>query len=256
MTAIIYQYWKGNFPDKGYAHFSRQLFTEYARRNQIEYRFDENPTFFRGKYSEWFTRLRPLYDKWFHQFEYVLYADMDIFPTQSASAGLFDTPIGHFAMAEEKDSLLWRTPTSKIGGITNARDRRWVNLCRLAYGVEVPTYPNGLPRVFNAGLVLYSNEGMKVCPELFPNRHLYSFINRVAGLPSFYRRDQNYLGLASSIEGIHFSELSNCWNQQVRSTDSGYAYTETDEAAQFIHLQTRDRSSLTDAEIMAVITGE
>ena len=253
MKAAIYQYWCGNLP-LGYARLSRNLFTEYARVNHIHYRFDENPSFFKGKYSEYYHALRPIYDEWFHSFDLVLYVDMDVFPTRSASPALFESSIGHLAMAEERGEPMFRKIAA--GPINERRDARWACLCRHVYGARLPTLATGEVRVFNSGVVLYSRDGMRACSQLFPNRRVYSTLIRLTGLPRFYRLDQNYLGLAGFMNGVSFTELQNAWNRRVKTAPDGtYDYDVTEEKAQFVHLQTRDRKNLSETEILAVVNG-
>ncbi len=250
MKGLIYQYWRGALP--GYAQLSQRLFRDYAEAHGLDYRFDDNPDFFTGKYAEYYHVLRPLYDPWFHQFDRVLYLDMDVFPTQTASGAIFAEEIGHLAMAEERDQPLLR---QSVTGPINARnDARWAGLLSRLYGVQVPRTDMGAPRVFNSGVVLYSGDGMRACPPLFPNRRLYGLMIRLAGLPRFYRLDQNYLGLAAFRPGVQFTELPDIWNAQVRSaTGGGYEHVAPTGPAQFVHLQTRDRGDLSDAEILEIV---
>ena len=252
MKCLVYQYWSGEAPP--YARLSQRLFRDYARTHGLEYRFDDNPTFFRGRYSEYFHVLRPLYDTWFHQFDRVLYLDMDMFPTPAATDEILTVGIGHLAMAEERDAAVQRRAAN--GPINTRRDVRWAWLLKRAYGVRVPLADGGgVPRIFNSGVILYSKEGMRALPRLFPNRRIYSTLVRLVGLPRFYRLDQNYLGLAAFRKGVDFTELPNVWNNLVRSTHMGsYEYDMTESAARFVHVQVRDRAGLSDAGVLAIVS--
>ena len=99
MKTLIYQFWKGEVPD--YARLSRRLFRDYADRHGADYFFEENPTFFTGKYAEYYHAVRPVWDPDFHNYDRVIYVDADVFPKDNASGEILTTPVNHIGMVEE-----------------------------------------------------------------------------------------------------------------------------------------------------------
>ena len=253
MKTLIYQYWHGDLLP--YSALSRDMMADYARKVGAEFRFIPNPTFFkRRKRDLYVDSMRPIFDTDFHGYDRVLYVDGDVYPTDTCSRNVFDEPIGDLAMVEEAHQpALRENSTSRING---RNDQRWARWMKRIYGIDVRRDEAGRPRVYNAGVILYSGEGMRKAFKAFPNYRRYGQIMRLIRLPRFYTFDQNYLNAATAMDGLEFTALDPVWNSQVHMIGNGAEATlrdERDAATQFAHIQLRGRSSMTRGDMQAII---
>lgn len=259
MRCLIYQYWIGTLP--AYAQVSRQAFETYAKTIGAEYRFDHNPRFFRGKYASYHTALRPIFDRAFHAYDRVLFADMDVVPTAGLTENIFDQPIGHFAMVEEREQPARREAMDpkKGGQISAAYDQTWAKAVRRAYGINVPRDTQDRPRVFNSGVVLYSRGGLRTLRRHVPQPGFYRFRMQLARLPRFYKLDQNFLGAFTGHPKLTFTPLPQRWNAQVISlhnTDkTAVLLDERTLDSCLIHVQHNGRNAMSTHDMRAVQTG-
>lgn len=253
---LIYQYWIGDIP--AYAQASQDAFRDYAQRIGADYRFDHNPTFSRNKYAAYFTALRPIFDEEFHTYERVLFVDMDVMPRADLSESIFDLPVHHLSMVEEIDQPTRREamdPTSG-GRISAANDRKWAKLVRRIWRIDVPKDAEGRPRVYNSGVVLYSQAGLRILRKQLPKPVVYQFFVRLARLPRFYKLDQNYLGAFLKHRKLGFSPLPPEWNSQVISLHNADGQDalidERTENTKFVHVQHSGRNQMDYQEMRAV----
>lgn len=259
MHCLIYQYRIGHLP--AYAQVSRQSFETYAKTIGADYRFDHNPRFFRGKYASYHTALRPIFDRAFHIYDRVLFTDMDVVPTAGLTENIFDQPIGHFAMVEEREQPARREAMDpKQGGqISAAHDQTWAETVRRAYGIDVPRDALGRPRVFNSGVVLYSGEGLRTLHRYVPRPGFYRFRMQLARLPRFYKLDQNFLGAFTNHPKLTFTPLPQRWNAQVISLhNADKTATLLDERTPescLIHVQHTGRNAMSADDMRAVQAG-
>lgn len=250
MKTLIYQFWKGSVP--AYARLSARLFADYAKRHGADYRFDENPDFFKGKYSEYYHALRPIYDDSFLAYDRVIFVDCDVYPKAAASADLLTCDVGHIGMVEEvapeirEDRPRW---------LNDRNDRRWAIVCAGIFRATLPRSSAGTARIFNSGVIVYTREGLQAARRHFPSLNVYSAVMRLVFLPRFYRLDQNYLGMACFRKGMEFTVLDHRWNRIVkaRSLDENRLLNEPWGDTEFVHWQVRDRRDYTESQIIAMV---
>jgi len=248
MTCLIYQYWSGDMP--AYATLSPRMMRAYAERIGAEYRFDQDPDFFRFKYAQYYHALRPVHDPAFDAYDQVLFVDMDVFPAFDLTQSIFEGRTADIGMVEEVSQPKLRQVAT--GPITSARDLRWARVAEALYGVRLPRTEEGLPRVFNSGVVHYTRAGLETARRVFPSIKAYTLAMRLAALPRFYRLDQNYLGVAAFRPPLRFEAMPLSWNAQVRSApDGGWSLDRPGEEIRLLHVQTKDRNALTEAELEA-----
>lgn len=250
MKTLIYQFWKGTVP--AYASLSSRLFKAYAERHGAEYRFDENPEFFKGKYSEYYHAFRPVFDDDFLQYDRVIYLDGDIYPKEAASAEILTRHVDHIAMAEE---LAPEIRGERPRWLNDRNDNRWAIVSRAVFGVSPPRLPDGKTRAFNSGVIVYTREGLIAARRNFPNVTAYSVAMRIALLPRFYRLDQNYLGTACFRKGMKFDILEQRWNRIVKTSqlDENRMVKEPSGDTAFVHWQVRDKKEYSEKDIIAQV---
>lgn len=253
MKTLIYQYWTGTTPL--YAKVSSQMFRAYAEQIGAEYRFDENPDFFSGRFGRYFNALRPIYDTDFHTYDRVLFVDMDVFPRAGLIRSIFSEACPGLAMAQEPHQPKLRRELPSRINATN--DRRWSRIVRRLYGSDIGQTDEGDPLVFNSGVVLYAQGFLQSAAKALPSPRLYQLAMRAARLPRFYGLDQNYLQMVSGRAAVPFSELATEWNHQVHGVahpiEGPSIYDARTGQTCFVHYQTRDRSSFSESALRATV---
>lgn len=250
MRTLLYQFWKGPVPD--YARLSCRLFEDYAKRYGADYRFDVDPEFFKGKYSEYYHALRPIYDDDFLKYDRVIFIDADVYPKANASDGILTCKVEHIAMVEE---LAEEIRADRPKWLNDRNDNRWALVSTGVFGSRLPRKPDGKPRVFNSGVIVYTRDGLIAARERFPSIKLYSAVMRAALLPRFYRLDQNYLGMACFRKGISFNVLEQRWNCIVKaaSLDEYRQVKNASPGTEFVHWQVRNRRDYSEEQILALV---
>lgn len=194
------------------AHEGKRVMEEYAKQIGAEYRFDKNPTFISRLTScaSHMSALRPVFDEDFHTYDHVMYIDCDIFPIDNINQNIFDNDIGEMAVCEEPHQPKMR----KDLGRQNIEEQ-WANRVKMLYGKDMPRNNEGLLKVFNSGLVIYSKDGMKKAKETFVP--MQQFINDFR--PHFdrplYYRDQAYIHAMLDVGHMDWRQLDYKWNSQV-----------------------------------------
>lgn len=250
MKTLIYQFWKGTVP--AYASLSSRLFRDYAQTHGADYRFDENPDFFKGKYSEYYHALRPIYDDSFLEYDRVIFIDADVYPKKTASADILTCSVDHIGMTEELEPEI-REDRPKW--LNDRNDNRWAMVSGGVFRAKPPRFHDGKTRAFNSGVIVYTREGLAAARRNFPNITAYSVAMRLAFLPRFYRLDQNYLGTACFRQGMQFTPLEQRWNRIVKAAtlDKNRLVKSPRSDTAFVHWQVRNRRDYTEQEIVEMV---
>ena len=101
---------------------------------------------------------------------------------------------------------------------------------------------DGHLKIFNSGVVLYSNKGLKKAQEVFKPFQEYIDLIRSNGLDRFYSLDQNYLN--AMIVNLDYTIMHNGWNSYVhydgesKTTPRAVIDTRTSET-KMVHVQLR-----------------
>lgn len=213
MKNLIYQYWDGDI--KIGVRAGVAAMKKYAERIGAEYLFEENPRFVTnlGMYSPHYGAFKPIYTDSFHQYDNVLFADTDVFPVEGLSESIFDGFVAEIGICTEPFQPEHRT--KMVSHINTQEDEKWAKLVEGKWKVKMPRTKNGLLKVYNSGVVLYSNAGLKKAKEKFvPFKEYVDMINK-AKMPAFYTCDQPYIHAMLSITNINWIELDNEWNRYV-----------------------------------------
>ena len=241
----VYQYWDG--PVRESCRAGVDAMREYANRIGAEYIFDDNPHFLKshfgydfGNYSPHYGAFRPVYDKFFDNFDKILFCDTDVFPVEGLETNIFDEFTGEIGICDEPFQPKQRTITK--GRITSAQDNRWAEMVKSEFGVEVPRTEEGLVRVFNTGMVLYSKEARMKAREEWCDFQSYVNLVRKTGLDAFYTCDQPYLHAMMFACEFDVQEMDNGWNSYIHYTRDinhadRYLCDWRDENTKFVHVQ-------------------
>jgi hypothetical protein len=256
MKTLIYQFWIGQRPP--YSLVSEKLFRAYGERIGADYLFADQPIGRMCLHKRYFGALRPIFDASLHIYDGVLFVDMDVIPVDGVTENIFDEIRGDLMMAEETDQPLLRK--SMVGNINSENDHKWASAIKRRYGTDVPRTADGLPKVFNSGVVLYSGDGLSKLQSELPRILLYQMYMARHRLPRFYMLDQNYLGAFLAHKSIDFQKLDSKWNSQVTSVSTQEGGRELFDyrtpQTRFIHMQHGpQKPQMTQDDALAVSIG-
>ena len=240
MKNLIYQVWAGELRP-GCKHSSK-LMKAYADRIGADYRLDIDPNIASAvcdvpMYFEW---LNPMLDDSFLEYDNVLVVDLDIFPTTNCR-NIFEEAYLDVGICTEPFQGKYRASTNVPGNINMKNDERWASEVKRLYGSAMPRDVDGYLKVYNAGMVLFSNKGLQKCREKFETFQKYINYMRTQKLGRFYTVDQNYFH-AMMVTHSDYTEMQNGWNSYIHYTrgplgmidpvhDSRNAFTK------FVHVQ-------------------
>jgi hypothetical protein len=252
MKTLIYQYWYGKQMQPG-AVYGRKVMSEYAERIGAEYRFERNPKFFEGFVEQpvSYSALMPVFNEEYHDYDAVLVIDMDVYPIEGLTENIFETDFGEMAMCQEAHMPALKKkyrPRGERGYNTHVA---WSVKMFDYYGVEMPKNEDGLYKIFNSGVVLYSKEGMKKAknfthPQKFVNKfkpHFSSFL---------FWRDQAYAHALFCAGGLDSRELDTKWNSLIQwmpNKDPKEILDCRNNNANFIHAQLNGAGNWSDKEL-------
>ena len=261
MKTAIYQYWDGA-PTTGNTSGSKAM-KKYAYAIGADYIYEDNPRFITnlGQYSPHYGAFKPVFDDIFKQYDYVLFADTDVFPIDNLQINIFDQflkePDIEIGICEE-----WQQPEMRKrfpGDIDNRNDEKWVSLIENTWNVKMPRTDNGLPRVFNSGVVVYSRQGFDKARKSFVDFHKYVNTILTNGIPSFYTGDQNYLHAMLQVCGFKWKIMDYKWNSSVHlmpgTSGSNRPVNDLRNDPYFVHIQLRGADHF-DEETLYRITNK
>lgn len=242
MKNLIYQYWYGSSP-RASALAGKENMKEYADMIGAEYKFETDPPFYgpscnglERKYSA----CRPIHDDSFLEYDNILYVDLDVFVTDRCNENIFEQDIKHIGICEEPLQPYLRTLDSSANkSISNKSDNKLSDALKEKYNKDLFRDSKNRPRVFNSGVVLFTNAGLVEARKKFVpfGEHIQYLQSK--GLPKFYWSDQNYYRSMMQVSGVDFKIMDYKWNSQihyVRGEELLVADGRTDET-NFVHVQ-------------------
>lgn len=251
MKNLIYQFWNGEVPY--YAKVSSKMIKSYADYIGADYRFDNNDNFVNdGHSSEYMNCFRPIHDTSFHDYDNVLFLDMDIFPVENIKENIFEFENKGIAMASEIG--MPRIRYKNTGRITAKTEEAWAKKLHEKYNITLPRDHKKRLLVYNSGVVLYTQDSLVKAKSEFKSISDYQSI--VVGMNRFYSLDQNYLHAMVFSGVVEFTELDPKWNSQIYYNGQGNPRPIKDNRTnktQFVHLQLRGRNELTDEKIYDIV---
>jgi hypothetical protein len=238
MKNLIYQYWIGPSMEKC-AEYGIECMKAYANKIGAEYVFERNPKFFNGKCSEpaAFNSFQPVFNEEFHDYDAVLTLDTDIFPVDGIEENIFESNLAEMNICEEVHMPALKKQT---GGYDV--QEKWSKEVEKYYGVTLPKNSDGLYKIYNGGLAIYTKEGMRKGKELMkPIQPFMDYFRPKFGRKLFWR-DQAYVHAMFVASGLTTKELDVKWNTQIhwKPNTNGPKRPVIDirnEDTKFIHLQ-------------------
>jgi len=260
MKTAIYQYWDGTPKPSCYAGVRNMR--EYADRIGADYKFEQNPNWFRknfqdvGNYSAHFGAFKPIFDSAYDDYDAIMFADTDVFAVDGLSENVFDQLEGDVAVCEETFQPKQRTITT--GNITSERDNAWAKMLKKHYGVELPRTDDGLVRVFNSGVVLYSKQGRLKAQKAFYDFSKYINLCRNSGMIGFYVSDQPYLHAMMFAHKLDVQIMDAGWNSFVHGTrdiyhEKRYIVDHRTPETKFVHCQFPGADDMTEEQLLRVV---
>ena len=212
---LIYQVWAGSLSEE--AKVSSKLMKEYADRIGAEYLLDLNPNIASKMcdvpmYFEW---LNPILDDRFLKYNKVLSVDLDVFPVKNLKEDIFKEDVGDIGACTEPFQGKLRASVTIGGHINRENDEKWASVVKQNWGIILPRDQDYNLKVYNAGMVVFTKEGIKKAKNWMPFQEYINFM-RNKGFGRFYTVDQNYFHLmVCANSDIDFKEMHNGWNSQI-----------------------------------------
>lgn len=225
MKNLIYQVWSGSLSEE--AKVSSKLMKAYAERIGAEYMLEINPNIASKicdvpMYFEW---LNPILDDRFLKYDKILSVDLDVFPVENLKENIFEEDVGDIGACTELFQGKQRATVTVGGHINKKNDEKWASVIKQNWGVDLPRDGDGNLKVYNAGMVVFTKEGIQKAKEWMPFQEYINFM-RNKGFGRFYTVDQNYFHLmVCSNYGVDFREMDNGWNSQIHYVRGPLAIT-------------------------------
>ena len=215
MKNLIYQVWAGRLSEE--ARVSSKLMKAYAERIGAEYMLDLDPHIASNicdvpMYFEW---LNPIIHDKFLKYDKILSVDLDVFPVENLKENKFEEDVGDIGACTEPFQGKLRSTWTIGGHINKQNDEKWAAVIKKNWGVSLPRDEDDNLKVYNAGMVVFTKEGIHKAKEWMPFQEYINFM-RHQGFGRFYTVDQNYFHLmVFANENIDFREMNNGWNSQI-----------------------------------------
>ena len=250
MKNLIYQFWSGDVPY--YAKASAKKIKEYSNYIGADHKVYFNDNFVKSENGHYHNCFRPILDTSFHEYDNVLFLDMDIFPVDGIKENIFETDVSGIGMVEE-----WHQPEirySSNGPISGRNDEEWAKRVKKYYNVDLPRNEKNRLKVFNSGVVYYTKQALEIAYKKFPGLNDYQ--DKMKGMNRFYSLDQNYIGAMVFLGYTEFTQLDNKWNSQIHFQGEGNPrpiHSNITNDTQLVHIQLRGRNTLTDKKIHDIV---
>jgi len=235
----------------------------YAERIGAKHIFEHNPRWIKkqgmdfGKYTPHYGQFKVAFDPFFAKYDNILFVDTDVFAMDNLQVDIFEGFNADLAIAQEPKQPKMRQ--ERIGThISTEWDEKWNKVVKQAYGKEMPRTDEGLLKVYNSGVVLYSRKGLDKIKETFaPFKEYVNLINS-NHIPSFYGCDQPYLHCMMVAKELNWTELTVEWNEIVHYIGRGDNRPVNDDRTantKFVHIQLSNADDY-DADTLWRITNK
>lgn len=261
MKNLIYQYWDG--PIRESVKAGVRAMTEYAARIGAAYIFEDNPQYVRkqlrknfGSYSPHYGAFKPVFEKEFQDYDNLLFCDTDVFPVEGLNKNVFEEFVGEVGICTEPFQPKQRLITK--GRITTQQDELWAKTVERAFRFKVPRTEEGLVKVYNSGMVLYSREGKEKAKEWVSFGKYVNLIKGTNGLDSFYTCDQPYLHAMIFANNMDVQEMNNKWNSYIHGTrdknhPKRYIVDHRTADSCFVHCQFPGADDMNENQLLKVV---
>jgi hypothetical protein len=190
----------------------------YAERIGADYIFDVNARWAPklGRVTNYYGCFKPVFDDTFLEYDNVMFADTDVFPVDGLEENIFDTFTGDLSMATEPFQPEYRYSPRLTNQCNRHTEEEWNKIVTKKFGSKPPRDEYHRLKVYNSGVVLYSNSGLRICREHFVpfEDYVRAIENSVCG-GKVYGTDQGYIHAMAFAMPIKFQELDNEWNRYI-----------------------------------------
>ena len=258
---LIFQYWKGESLPMTES-FCVPLMEEYAKRIGVDYIFRDNPDFIKTDKPDWVSRHYNCFEPCFNPelyetYDNILYVDCDIGVPEHIDDNIFEIAGNDFDVAmsreieQEEVRLIQKTfglcplETEKkenldlsIKRVDYYSDEMWIDLVEDFYSIEIPRNDDQCKKLYNSGVVLYTQTGLSKARENWSSIDEYLEVVDPMRPIDFYLADQEYLITMIQKSHMKIHELDNEWNSRV--CDYGPLHDCRTPESKFIHIQQRN----------------
>jgi hypothetical protein len=259
MKNLIYQFWDNNGDTRNNLPgviTSTKRVKEYADRIGADYMFEENPPLLhQAKFGLYYGAFNPVYRDEFLDYDNVLFLDADIHPVDGIEKSIFDELTADIGLCNEPLQPYLRAAT-KVGKINRQQSELWANAVEKKYNMTMPRNKDGLLEIYNGGVTLYSNKGLREAREKFlPFEEYIHYVLSIQGLLPYFGADQEYLQVMLHATDLNFQLLDNHWNSIIiyHERDAARVIYDRDDDTKLIHIQFRGGHMLTEEEIWKVV---
>lgn len=264
MNNVIYQFWDGNVRQS--VHAGVAAMKKYADYIGADYVFEDNPNWLRskvgvdfGNYSAHYGAFKPLWSKKYREYDNILFCDTDIFPVDGVTDNIFEGFDAELGICEEVWQPKQRTITK--GRITSQQDNLWAKTVEEAYGFDVPRTEEGLVKVYNTGVVLYSQAGATHAREKWTKFQEYVQLIRSKPLDSFYTCDQPYLHCMMFATSMKIQFLDPKWNSFINGTrdinhEDRYIVDQRTPDTCFVHAMFPGADDMNEEQLLRIVNND
>lgn len=220
MKNLIYQFWDNRQyagrVDMPGVRASWKSIKQYADRIGAVHMVEENPDLLHNLSSSlYYGTFNPVYREEFLEYDNVLFLDSDICAVDGLEENIFEGFDADIGICTEPLQPRLRART-KVGKVNRQQDELWAKHVEQNWNITLPRTEEGFLKVYNSGVVLYSNKGMVTAKNDFlPFAEYINYVLSIKGLLPFYTADQNYLHTTLFASKTNFVELHNGWNTLV-----------------------------------------
>lgn len=260
MKELIYQYWDG--PERPGNLAGIKATKAYADRVGAHHRYDHNVKFREdlGLYSPNFGKFKPIFDESLDEYDYITYMDCDVIPVDYCSESIFH----YFASTGAEVGICeeWNAPVARKnytigGGINNENDERWVSIIEKKWPVVMPRTNEGLPKVYNTGVLVFSRSGIMKARETLFDFAKYVNLMEVFKFPKFYACDQPYFHAMLEVCKFNWITMPYKWNSSVHYNPGVKTHprpvVDLRDGSNFVHVQLNGADNWDEEKIMRVV---
>jgi len=259
MRNLIYQFWDNSRDNKEMlpgVKASRKNIKQYADRIGADHLFEENPNYLHNlQFALYYGTFNPIFREEFHEYDNVLFLDADIHSVEGLEESIFEGFDADIGICTESLQPKLRAQT-KVGQINKQQDELWAKNVEEKWNIKLPRTEEGLLKVYNSGLVLYSNRGLLNAKKNFlPFAEYIKYVLSIKGLLPFYAADQNYIHTTLFISNTNFIELDKGWNTFVtlHERNRQRIIMDRDDNTKLVHIQFAGANHFSEEQIWKII---
>lgn len=260
MKNLIYQFWDTQAqPEhkriKGLpsgVQASVDSMKKYADTIGAEHLFELDPPYLHDHaHKAYYGAVNPIFREEFHEYDNVLFTDADVFAVDGLKENIFENFTGDIGMAQEIFEPMLQIVENRIFG--KEAFEAWGKLVEKTYSIKLPRNEKNLLKVYNSGVVLLSQKGMKKAKESFiPFKHYIDTITQSPAVKNFFGADQHYIHTSMFKANLEFVELDYGWNTKVNyyNKDKSKILFDKNKNTKLVHVQLRGKRWQNNAETL------